>query len=397
MNRDELRDQVLNATSSSILCELPTGVGKSKIALDYMDSKLRHLVNQTKSPNILIVVPRLVLIQNWKSEFVKWGKVNYLPYVQFVTYVSFPKKVGIYDMIIFDEAHHFSERCRDAFEDFITSYTLLLSATVGRNMRNELKGLFSNLEIIHVTARTAIQEEILPDPKIYLIPLQLDNYIPACEIVKNKSQKVEIRISYHQRFDYAKVKNRRVVIQCTQQQYYDDLSSKIAWYKRKMFMEAFKNKFLQESGRRLKWLSEQKTSFIANLLVLLKQQRTLTFCNSIDQTEKLGTYCINSRDTKASKTNLDMFNNEVISHITACNMLDEGVNLTNCRVGVYAVLNSSERMITQKLGRLLRHPDPVLIIPYFKNTREEEIVSKMLEDYNPELVTTITNLNQLTL
>lgn len=73
------------------------------------------------------------------------------------------------------------------------------------------------------------------------------------------------------------------------------------------------------------------------------------------------------------------------------------MNLVNCRVGVYAVLNSSERMIKQKLGRLLRHPDPVIIIPYFKGTRDEEIVGKMLEDYNPELVSTITNLTELKL
>jgi superfamily II DNA or RNA helicase len=192
------------------------------------------------------------------------------------------------------------------------------------------------------------------------------------------------------------VKNRRIIIECTQQQYYDDISSKIAWYKRKMFMEVFKNKFLQESGIRLKWLSDQKTKYIHILLTILQDQRTLTFCNGIAQTEILGEYCVNSKNEE-SQNNLDMFNKGLINHITACNMLDEGVNLTNCRVGVYATLNSSDRMITQKLGRLLRHPDPILIIPYFKNTRDEEIVGKMIEDYNPELVTTITNLNQLTL
>lgn len=397
MNREDIRDQVLSATSHSILCELPTGVGKSKIALDYMDSKLRCLMDVHENLRILIVVPRLILIANWESEFIKWGRANYLPYVEFVTYVSFPKKVGIYDMIIFDEAHHFSERCRDAFEDFLSSYTLLLSATVGRNMRYELRGLFADLQEFHITARTAIQEEILPDPRVYLIPLQLDNKRANCTIVKNKSQKVELRIPYSQRFAYSKIKNRRIVIECTQQQYYDDISSKIAWYKRKMFMEVFKNKFLQESGIRLKWLSEQKTGFVKILLEnYLQDQRTLTFCNGISQTEELGKYCVNSKN-KDSEENLEKFNAGRIKHITACNMLDEGVNLTNCRVGVYATLNSSDRMITQKLGRLLRHPDPILIIPYYKNTRDEEIVNKMLEDYNPELVTTITNLNQLTL
>jgi superfamily II DNA or RNA helicase len=264
-------------------------------------------------------------------------------------------------------------------------------------MRYELKSLFADLEVFHITARTAIQEEILPDPKVYLIPLQLDNTRANYTIVKNKSQKVELRIPYSQRFAYSKIKNRRIVIECTQQQYYDDISSKIAWYKRKMFIEVFKNKFLQESGIRLKWLSEQKTGFVEILLEnYLQDQRTLTFCNGISQTEELGKYCVNSKN-KDSEENLEKFNKGKINHTTACNMLDEGVNLTNCRVGVYATLNSSDRMITQKLGRLLRHPEPILIIPYFKNTRDEEIVGKMIEDYNPELVTTITNLNQLTL
>lgn len=393
MNRDDIRDQILDAPSNSILCELPTGVGKSKIALDYMCSKL----DKSLPINILIVVPRLVLIDNWKEEFKKWGYEDYLQHTSFVTYISFPKMAGVYDMIIFDEAHHLSERCRDALEDFISTYTLLLSATVGRNMRCELNNIFENLYTCRITARTAIKEEILPDPKVFLIPLVLDNKYNNCTIIKNKSQKIEITIPYSQRFNYRKIKNKKIIITCTQQQYYDDLSSKILWYKNKMFIEVYKNKFLQESGIRLRWLSDQKTQYIKYLLEhYLQDQRVLTFCNGIPQTETLGKHCINSKN-KESNNNLENFNKGKINHITACNMLDEGVNLTNCRVGVYASLNSSDRMITQKLGRLLRHPNPILIIPYFMNTRDEEIVHKMLEDYNPELVTTITNLNQLTL
>ena len=54
-------------------------------------------------------------------------------------------------------------------------------------------------------------------------------------------------------------------------------------------------------------------------------------------------------------------------------------------------------MIKQRLGRILRHPNPIIIIPFYKNTRDEEIVNKMLEDYNQELVSTITDLKDLTL
>lgn len=394
MNREDAEHIIVNVPNQFVLAELPTGFGKSKLALD----RMARLIAPNEGVKILVVIPRLVLIQNWIDEFNKWGYGAYLGLTEFVTYVSFPKKAGNYDLIIFDEVHHLSERCRESLDDFLIGNAILLSATVKRDMRTELSALFPNLYVCKVSTKSAIQDEVLPDPKVFLIPLVLDNRTPCCEIVKNKSQKVEIRIPYHQRFNYAKVKNRRVVIECTQRQYYDDISSVIAWYKKKMFSEVFKNMFLRKSGERLTWLSQQKTAFVKHLLMyVLKDQRTLTFCNGIAQTEELGTCCVNSKNIKQSKENLDNFNDELIDHITACNMLDEGMNLVNCRVGVYATLNSSDRMIAQKLGRLLRHPDPVLIIPYFKDTRDEEIVHKMVEDYNPELVTTITDLNQLIL
>ena len=54
-------------------------------------------------------------------------------------------------------------------------------------------------------------------------------------------------------------------------------------------------------------------------------------------------------------------------------------------------------MIIQKIGRILRHPKPIIIIPYYKNTREEEIVTKIIEDYNPELIKIINNINEIKL
>lgn len=392
MTREEARDEILSIESPNILCELPTSFGKTKVALDLM----RKRISIDKRARILIVVPRLVLMDNWREEFVKWGVEDYLPFTEFVTYVSLPKKAGTWDMIIFDEVHHLSERCRDAMNDFDVKYCTLLSATVGRELKKELIALFADLYIYKVSTKQAIQEEILPDPRVYLIPLTLDNTKTNCEIIKNKSQKIELTIPYSQRFQYAKVKNRRIIIKCTQKQYYDDMSAMIAWYKNKMFNDVFKNLFLRTSGDRLKWLSEQKSGHVKVLLDHLKSQRTLTFCNGIPQTEELGKYCINSKN-KASEENLHKFNEGKVDHITACNMLDEGMNLTNCRVGVYSVLNSSDRMIKQKLGRLLRHPDPIIIIPYFQGTREEEIVETMLTDYNPMLVTKITSLTQLKL
>ena len=398
MTREQARDEILQMNCPNILCELPTSFGKTKVALDLMKRRLPYINLYKVDPiHILIVVPRLVLIKNWKDEFTKWGMDDYLPYVEFVTYMSFPKKAGVWDMVIFDEVHHLSARCREAMGGFVMSNCIMLSATVGWKMGAELSVLFSELQTYKVTTKQAIDDEILPDPKVYLIPLYLDSTKVDREIIKNKSQKIELRIPYYKKWDYAKVVNRKLIISCTQREYYDYMTSLVNFYKKKSKSPVFRNKFLKASGDRLKWLSDQKTTLVKQLLGFLDKQRTLTFCNGIPQTEELGKYCINSKN-KASMDNLAKFNEGKVDHITACNMLDEGINLTNCRVGVYATLNSSERLVKQKLGRLLRHPDPVIIIPYYVGTRDEEIVLKnMLEDYNPELVKTITNLTELKL
>ena len=392
ITRETVGDEVLNTTNPNILCELPTGFGKSKIAIDLMQ---KYAEGKAIS-RILIVAPRLVLFSNWKAEIEKWGASNLLNYIEFTTYVSFPKRVGNWDIVVFDEAHHLSERCREYLSDFQIEHSILLSATIGRDLKKELKALFTNLYVYKVSARQAIDEEVLPDPKVYLIPLFLDNTLVTHEIVKNKSKSNTITIPYSDRWKWKDVKNQKIVIRCTQQQKYDEMSSMISWYKKKMFQEIFKNLYLQKSGERLKWLSEQKTQYVKWLLSKLGNYRTLTFCNGIAQTEELGKYCINSKN-KESERNLELFNDGKINHITACNMLDEGMNLKNCKIGVYSVLNSSDRMITQKLGRLLRHPEPVIFIPYYVGTREEEIVQKMKENYNPLLVKTITNLTEITL
>lgn len=388
MVREELRKDIITSTYKNILCELPTSYGKSKIAIE--------LVAKRATPNskILVVVPRNVLKENWRQEFIKWNHTDLLSSVEYVTYVSFPKVAGEYDFIIFDEAHHLSDRCIESLKYFKSKNNILLSATVKRDIKDKLFSSFPHLKVYKISSKDAIAEGVLPDPKVFLIPLTLDNILVNQEIIKNKTNAKSMTIPYADRWKYNNIKDRKIIIKCTQQQYYDSTTSYIEYCRRRIYDKRYKNIFLHQSGERLKWLSIQKTDVVRQILLKLKQERTLTFCSSIIQTQVLGAYCINSNN-RMSSAYLNKFNNGEIKHITACNMIDEGVNLRNCKVGVYATLNSSERMIVQKLGRILRHSNPVIIIPYYKNTRDEEIVQTMCENYNPELITTITNLNDL--
>lgn len=392
--REEVSRVILDLPNANILAELPTGFGKSKIAIDLIN---KHC---NKASRVLIVVPRLVLIENWKQEMKKWGcKIL----VEFVTYVSFPKKLLLskkdWAFVIFDEAHHLSERCRDAIAEATESgiklsRALLLSATINRELRRELPYVFKDLYTYKVSMKKAIEGDTLPDPEIILIPLKLDNVKVDHKIIRNKSaKKGEITIDFKDRFKYKGIKDKKIIIKCTQAQYYDDMESLITWYKSKSYIEAMKNLWLRSCGDRNKWLSNQKTQFVYDLLKCLKNERTLTFCNSIEHTTVLGSYAINSSN-KYSDSILFKFNSKEINHITACNILDEGANLTDCQYGIFAMLNSSERMIIQKLGRLLRHQEPVVIIPYYVGTRDEELVKKMTENYKTTIINDLNEFKQ---
>ena len=394
MNREKVTKEILelSATYNNMLCELPTSFGKTRIAIT--------VVSQHKNiKHILIVIPRNVLIQNWISEFRKWGMSSLLEKVTFTTYVSLPKHANKWDIVIFDEAHHISERCREALTSFNIKRSILLSATVKKEMKDELREVFDNLYTYKIKVKDAINNEILPDPKVFLLPLKLDNNFPTESIWKNPKGKTPVQeVSWANRWSFIKQKVFKVRIFCTEQQYYEDLSSQIDWFKTKYMKsrnEVFKSKWLRLAGERLKYLSDKKTVLLKQINDKYPNERILTFCNSINQTESIGN-CINSKN-KTSLITLEAFNNGEVNHISAVNMLNEGCNLTNCRIGVYGNLNSSEIIVMQRLGRLLRHNDPIIIIPFYKNTREEELVHKMLENYNPELITIINSINEIKL
>lgn len=390
MTREHIKQQVLNCTKRHILLECATGVGKTKLALD----KTVQWFNPNS--NILIVIPRNVLIKGWLDEIHKWGYDDITNNITFSTYVSIPKQDTTWDIVIFDECHHLSRRCIDTIKYWKIKNTILLSATIKRDLKYIIQSIFRGVECIKINTQDAIDNNILPDPRVYVLPIRLDNTRSSFIITKNKAKASNcVLINYADRWKYKSYK-APYGIRCTQQQYYDDMSSLIEWYKRRAMSgnQIFKNQWLHKCNERLKWLAGCKIDIVSEILYYLRDKRTLTFCADIKQSEALEEPCVNS---KIGTKNLEDFNAGNINHITAVGMLDEGANLTNCQVGIFNMLNSSDRLVTQRIGRILRHPNPVIIIPYFRNTRDEEILNKMLEGYDKSLITVIHNIQDIKL
>lgn len=389
MTREDILGEILSLPGSNWLLELATGTGKSRMALE----KVKALGGKT----LLLVVNRIVHKQNWSEEIAKWWP-NCQVEVTITTYRSLHKYAGKYDCAIFDECHHLSDWCREQLAYYNIKNSVLCSATVKDSLKKELRYIFKDLVVYTKDLRDVIEEEILPDPKVYLLPLSLRTDLPTESIWKNTKAKGRlIECPYATRWNFLKQKTHPVRVYCTERQYLCDLNGQIEYWKKRYMATkspAMKNKWLRLCTERLKWLSDKKIRLVSNILCHLVGFRTLTFCNSIEQTEVLGKHCINSKN-KGSVEVLNLFNKGKINHITACNMLNEGMNLVDCQVGIYANLNSSETIVKQRMGRLLRHKNPVLVIPYYKDTREEELVQVMLEDYNPKLVHKINSIEEI--
>lgn len=330
MTREEHYEKIktLFDSTGKVILKLPTSFGKTKCAIDLIKSVVDTKATLFEQDNVLIVVPKLVLIDNWKDELKKWDfpeSVN----VVFTTYVSYPKHVGTpWSVVIFDETHHFTENCFECTCDTLkTKYVIAMSATIPKEPRWRLKDAFPGIKEYAVTARTAIEENILPDPKILFIPCMLDNKFINEVIVKQKSKSGEpVVLMYQKRREAFSIKNRPIHIKCTQQEWYNYHSELIEWWKQQFIASRQvyqKNQWLRLAKTRLDWLAEKKSSFVKELLKMVAPFRVLTFCTSIEQTENLGKYCINSKN-KNSLEYLEDFNEGRINHITACGMLNEG-------------------------------------------------------------------------
>ena len=382
MTRKELSDKFIASTSNNFILQLPTSYGKTLLALQ----KINQWYDVNPNLRIIVVIPRLVLEDTWKEEINKFKFNKLLPNIRFITYVSLPKLMGkSFDVMVFDECHHTSERCRTALQHIKVEHVIGLSATIKRELLQFFKYKYK-CEVLNIAVKDAIESEVLPDPKVIVIPIKLDNTV-ANQVIEKKSKRKglqPITINYQDRRKYRRYTGPLRIL-CTQQQYYEDLSTLIDWYKQQsMHNAAMKNSWLHKAGDRLKWLAKQKEDIIKSILKALKNYRVLTFCQSIKQSESLGCPCVNS---KIGTDNLDKFNNKEIKHIASIDMLNEGLNPIDCKVGLFQMLNSSQRISIQRSGRILRHKEPVLIFPYFINSREQEIIMEILKDYNPKLIT----------
>lgn len=406
MTKEELQIQSLSLIKQSnrIALQWATGLGKSKAAIEMAN----YLIKEYKRPiNILLVVAEIAHKSNWKEEFNKWELKT--DNIVIECYASLKKyRNSNWDLIIFDEAHHLGSDLRlDVLTGIQAQNIILLSATLPDQVMQAVSEVFGKFVTSKITLKEAIEWNILPQPKVYLIPLTLDNTYPNCTIIEEwgkKEKRIIYKCKFHERWEYVRNKNKypnvKLEIACTQQQKYDYLSDQFEYWRSQFFktrQEFVKNKWLQVGSKRKRFLGESKTDIVRLLLHKIRDKRFICFCTSIEQAELLGgKNAIHSKKDNSFDI-IDNFNTKKIDNLFAVGMLQEGQNLTDIEVGIIVQLDGQERAFVQKFGRSLRATDPIQFIFYYKNTRDTEYLENVLEGIDKEYITEVDNLIDLEL
>ena len=369
-----------------------TGCGKSKMAIDL----LNHAAgNYRKGMKVLFVVAERAHINNWLHEIFKW-KLN--AYTEVICYASLHHQKGkTFNAIVFDEAHHaFTEKRMDIIKTIQSSYVYLLSATLPSFKIEEMEEIYGKFTTSTVTLKDAIKNDILPDPRIYVIELSLDDKKSDQEIAIGKPDRNAPIVKWEDRNKYV-FRNTPCIIKCTQKQKYDFLTSRMEYWKSRYQMshnEYQKNQWVSLGSQRKRFIGELKTDYVRNLIdTFPRKRRFVCFCATVAQANLLSeeNTISSKRPSQLNQAIIDAFNKKKLSQIYAVGMITEGMNLTKIEAGIITQLDGKERLFIQKAGRVLRADDPVAYIFYYKNTQDEVYLKNALENIDEKYVKYINN------
>lgn len=391
MTREEVSKKAVKLMegNKNVALQWATGVGKSKAALDIIQS-LKDKGELSKG--VLLCYAEKPHLMNWMNEFRKWDKDGLLALVTPTTYASLKNRTGEeYSLIILDEGHHAGSNLRlDILSLIKSDHVLLLSATLHDVIVQDLERIFGKFVNYKISLKDAVKGGILPEPKIFVIPLELDDYYPIHQVIQTRGaskKRVTVKCTYAERWKYLKDKknypNIKLIMSCTAKEKNSFLTEQSDyWYKQfvRVRNEAIKNKWLQIGSERKRFLGECKTDISKVLLRKLKKKRYICFCSSIDQATKLGKDNAIHSERKNSLEIIEKFNNKEINNLFAIGMLQEGQNLEGIEAGIIIQLDGQERGFVQKAGRAMRAESPLVFILYYKGTRDEDYLNNVLLD-----------------
>lgn len=352
----EITEKIKNNNGHGIVAAA-TGVGKSKITIDYLKNE--------KFKSVLWVVPTEKLRDvTVPEEFIKWKAKKYFDnHVKTVCYASLNKlEDNHYDIVILDEGHKITELNSQFFDNNVYDRVLVLTATVPEE--NDKLTIFNrlNLKVIDKVSIEEAQNLGLVAPfSVIVVKTTLD--------CVNKN--VEIN-------------TKKTSFKTTEQSNYKYLNSQINSY---LFSGKSVPMYMYLKRMRFIYGLESKLETAKKLLKSIPDdKRVLIFCSNIQQAESL---CKFTYHSKTNDEYYKLFNEGSINRLAVVNALNEGHNMKEVDIAVITQVNSKARNYIQRQGRAIRwrknHTASIYIISCV-DTVDNEWVTKSLSEISQERI-----------
>ena len=300
---------------------MATGSGKSKVAVDlakYYDQQGKHF-----DGHCLVVPTEKLRDENWDEEFTKWKAKNVSDKTEKICYASASKIEDFnFNLAILDEVHNITELSSELFTNNHIENVIALTATEPEDEEKKLILQRLGIHLVYkVTLDQAVKLGFVAPYKITVVHTKLndvDKIIASGSKAKPFMQTEKAKYSYLT--NLTKIR-----------------PSQISTFNRMRFIYNLKTK--TDAGK-----------FILEHLIP-EDDRTLIFCGSIDQTKEIPVEAFHS---KSSSKYYDQFKVEQIKKLACVKAINEGHNFIGLDSGLVLQINSKEKDIIQRIGRLIR-------------------------------------------
>ena len=352
------------AENNGGIVAIATGGGKSKIAIDYI--RIREIAEQRKLSILLVVPTEKLRDENWKGEFIEWNNNGVYDRVDRYCYASINKlRHKHYDVAIFDEIQNITENNAEFFTNNEVDTLIALTATVPKEHEKAQILREQGLKVVYeLSLDEAVKRGVVAPYQITTVGFHLDDkdkYIKAGSKVKSW-----------------------MTTEVKQYQYLASLVSKAVGAKKK-FAALTRMHFLYGLKSR-----EIAAKYLLKF-VIPENERTLIFAGNIVLAENLES---NSFHSKSNDVAYNKFMKEEINRLSSVKSLNEGMNIPNLDNALIAQINSKERHLIQKIGRIVRfRPGHIanIYIMYAMGTVDREWLIKSLDNIDK------TNIKHITL
>ena len=350
---------------------MATGSGKSRVAVEVA----KYYINSIDKSLSLIVPTEKLRDENWKEEYSKWN-ADYLwtPTIR-LCYASASKiQNKDFELAILDEGHNITELSSEFFSNNKVERTVLLTATPPNDKgKIELLNQLGIKLVYEVTLDQAVRLGFVAPYKITVVSVALDNTtknIPGGTKLKPFMTTESAAYAYH--------------CKAIQQAMFDKTPS---GRKRHQFAILRRMQFIYKIP--------SKTEVIKFLLekVIPQDDRSLIFCGSIEQAEAV---CPNRYHSKSGDKAYNAFKAEEINRLSCVKAINEGHNFPGVDSGIVGQLNSKEKDLVQRIGRLIRYRpghEAHLYIVVSESTQDEKWLENAVENLDQSKIEYVRFIN----